>query len=1318
MAKEFVNPVRNFVDNQWATMRLIIDNSFAKGDNRKTLYDRYGGGSGVEFRDLNGPINGALLTLNNSICAPSNKIAPYTDDKINTLKFWAYPNGEFTPVKLSQNNNHYQNFTGNGNPNGGIDHITLQPTQSPNPTIPVFPQPNSPNINKTYASYRSISSSSNNTDWSTPQYYRSAYNASDMQCAISSKNFVKTLTGPRGDFPLLQFQNGYKLLASDQVTVVKVTDPGDGTNIVVTCNPGIGPRDSSSVTYVQTMTNYCGNGDSSFYKDSRYNAFPNASRQDEDGNTLGYGTLTRFDSPICRTFCTQYPLACKRPFQQWCSNINNWTPQGTCYATANIVKADQQDAVVPTLYTLCQDKNLDTNVCKTFCFQNNTSNLNCGPALKTYCGGLVRERLRTQGQLTISQPNEFLNASVSFNLNTEFTVTDTPNVTPFNTGESVTLQQLTPAPSPVIISNYGYINFKGYITNGVVTVSSPAGINITFHGPPPIRLATGTISGTNYNLQWSLGTGQLMFVGQEIYIYGGTTANSIAIRGFHIIRSFVSSGGPPTSNYTLGITLPSTTVVTTGALDADLIFTQPYVYGPDGKFYMPFNRAAWVTAVAPNVVTNYTQFQVIDPLANVGTVNYPVQLEVNVFNYILNTLSSQIPPSAANKFQLAIKHEQSGVMNAAGVKNTVPYYFFDAATNNFTFRVSAVNKLGVVVTQPFTGTSSNPYLKKYEDGIYVSYSNDAVANAAAAVYATSPQCPCFMPTFVYAHYYDSLLNMFPSSPQLNAFIQNIVTKPFCTYPQCAIQNNGATNYSPRVFTKNCPDVAYCLANAEISIENVGYLARTNFQTGDPNDLDCNIQLSTFSIYQDTRLLSVASLTTSFYNVINNNVNNSIIDFQLARATPPGNTNIPVIPPIKSRFYGFITGRTLIACTRVLGTWPPDLPSNTASVYGRGNNLFGQGIRADTFIDPAVPMIPYAGYPGFYQYSILGTSPSQTVGSLGRQIEITIQGDAVPTLYPCKATYFVNNARTQSIQEYPYMIGDKIHVYESDVWQTFQNYTPTPITGFIAADPNDVNGGSILTVITNNGPVCPGLMVSTNGVLAQSYIRTLLTGNGTPYANASTWKLSIKYPNGLGSAANPVLMYVNGKSVLRYVSGYIKDIYTNTVGAQLFTYISLECEDTNEDPNQLRWSNTSSDIRTLNSSGQLALVYSIARDKDDSETPGGQPINDSTWEKVYKPDPLTGIENQPIFDNKIVKESSATVLIIIVVVISLVIALGVGFLVIRRKNGVLKNLHKEKVHTERMNTEMKTHMNNLMDNVHLVEPVQPTSSYTSKYPSEI
>ena len=31
---------------------------------------------------------------------------------------------------------------------------------------------------------------------------------------------------------------------------------------------------------------------------------------------------------------------------------------------------------------------------------------------------------------------------------------------------------------------------------------------------------------------------------------------------------------------------------------------------------------------------------------------------------------------------------------------------------------------------------------------------------------------------------------------------------------------------------------------------------------------------------------------------------------------------------------------------------------------------------------------------------------------------------------------------------------------------------------------------------------------------------------------------------------------------------------------------------------------------------------------------------------------------------------------------------------------------------------RINMNNLMDNVHLVEPVQPTSSYTSKYPSEI
>jgi hypothetical protein len=1307
MSTQWVNPTRGFVDNSWSSMKLIVDNSYAKGDQRKILYDRYGGSDGVEFRDLGGPINGALLATNNTICAPVEKIVPISQDKVNTLNFWSYPNGEFSYLKMSHDNVHYQHYEANGNPNGGVDNISLQPTQTPNPTIPSFPQPNSPNVNKQYASYRTVGEYTKDTNWSTPQYFRTAYNASDMECAISTKKFVKSGSGPRGDFALLQFQNGYKLLSSDKVTVVKNTDPGDGTPIVVTCNPGIGARDSSSQTWVNTMAEYCGNGDTSYYKDSRYNAYPNPDRQDADGNKLGYGTLARFDSPVCQNFCTQYPLACKKPFQQWCIDIKNWTPTGTCYATANIVKDSQQTAVVPTLENLCTDKNLDTDVCKTFCFQNNTSTLNCGPALKKYCSGLVKDELRKNGQITVSQSSASVNSTYAASTNTYTLSSGT--TTPFVNGESVILSDTSGGGGP--FPNYNYINSVGYIAAGVVNI--PLGINLTFHGLELV-LTSAVINTTNINLSFNSGTTVNFPVGSQIYIWGGTTnAAAALLGGRHVVTAFNATAAP---NYVLSIKLSDAPTFPTGtqALPATTILMnmQPLVYGPDGKQWMPFNRTGWTPSGGG---AGTTKFLVTDTTANLGSAAYTYQLEINVFNFILNSLTP-------NTFQLALEYDYAGTVAPGGIPTKIPYYFGDIAATSQT--VSLFAKLGATVTQPANSTSSNPYIKKSADGAFVSYSNDAVAAAAKAVYAAHNQCPCFMPTFVYNHYYNDLLSQFPTSPKLNAFVQNIVTKPHCTYPQCAVQNNGATNYSPRVIDSKCPDVSFCLSNAEISVESVGYLAKTNFMAGDPNDINCNMLLSTFSIYEDTRLLSPNSTTQSFYNTIYNNANGGVLNFKLMRATPTGSSNIPVIPPPPSKFRGWIAGRTLIAAQRIRGVFPPELPANTpgTALAPTGNFLYGQGIRAGTFIDPAVPMIPYAAQVGYYQYSILASSPSQNVGSASRQIDITIEGNTVPTLYPCKATYFVQNTSLQKIVEYPYQLGDKVHVFESDVWQSEANNVSTPFLGFIADDPTDLTGGSILTVVSNQGPIAPGLMASINGVLPKTYIKTLLTGVGTPYTGtSSTWKLDTKYLTPLGSAASPVQMYTNAKSVNRFISGYVKDIYlADPAGPDAgYTFMSIECEETNEDINQLKWSNNTSDIRSMNSSGQLSTVYSIGRDKDDTEMPGGQPIDSRIWDTMVEPDRTKGIQYQPLINDKIVKESGQTVLIVMIVLAILLLMIVVGWIFIRRRHSLMVEMAKEKMETDHMNNHLSQKHDMMQHHINkLSEHIVNNNGSSSEFPSEL
>jgi hypothetical protein len=401
------------------------------------------------------------------------------------------------------------------------------------------------------------------------------------------------------------------------------------------------------------------------------------------------------------------------------------------------------------------------------------------------------------------------------------------------------------------------------------------------------------------------------------------------------------------------------------------------------------------------------------------------------------------------------------------------------------------------------------------------------------------------------------------------------------------------------------------------------------------------------VFNDTRLLSPINTTFSFYDSINDPTTSGLITLPLIRGNQSGNS-IPVIPAPIASFRGYINGTTLIATRQITGPFPPNMPQNQ-------NNIYGLGIKQNTYIVNGPSLVS----PGIYNYLI---NESQIVGDSGNQIAITINGDDVE-FTNAAPTYYVNDYATNSVNPVNYKIGDSVHLYETNQWQTFQTNV-TPIFGYIT--------GNVLYVTQNNGPVGPGLIRSTNLVLPNTNILSLLSGNGTPFFGAnSQWRLNKTYTNNVGSSTTPVPMFVDVKSVPRYAYGYVYDLPAPVNGA--YTMV-VQLETTNEDQFQYKWSNAELDYSTLNSSGQLATHLSIGHDIYSESTEGGQDITPTTWETVYAPNKYEGVQNTPYFSNKYITQESGSNIVIVVV---LIIALSMGVLLLMfmlfRKNGLLKKM---------------------------------------------
>lgn len=1285
----YVLPKRGFNDTKeiWGRNKLLIDSSLKKDGGKEKYINKYSN-EGVDFYQLNGPITSSVLAVNDSVCTPIQTSVAMDKNKKDVLTFWAYPNGEFSPITEIAHTTHAQPYgaSNTGNPNGGTDVITLQPSQITIP--PISLQVSEPNKDKKYADYRNTKLSSNETNWTFPQYYRSSYQASDMECAISTKPFVTTKSGAKGDFPFLQFPNGYKLL-DDGVTVAPMTDNRTGEQLYVTCNPGIFPKDASSPEYIKIMSAYCGSGNESFYKDSQYSANPNYNRQDSDGNPLGQGTLERFNSNLCQNFCTINPVACKKPFEAWCSKIENWSPQGTCYATANIVRSTiplEQNAVVPTLLSLCQNENLDTDVCKTFCFANNTSSLNCEGALKNYCGKLVQNELSNMGSLFIGDTSNSVDSSYNGNV---FTTTIS---SPFNVSDAVLLTD-TKNGSSITMSDYENIKFEGYVEDSMLFVTNPiGGIPLVLHKMLPTDKTYPTvyasplvdsskviqfqINGTTYIaflfLIQTADTPSVVFgknqndcTMSELLISGDSNQTTAYknLNGVYKVYNFSSLGGIYV-NYTVCIQKNYFTGTPPDPGGHTYISAlQPLIFSKNlyGEITPNAQKLLQYIPVYPDVGNVYTKIP-IDHFINLnyGNSDFPVNFEINKF-----FSSYQGDSDTTALFALTPARAEEGL-----------HYTFVFQDGSTTVTTKLQNPDNSVTTISNPGPSPLS-IRNTPDGQFVTYSNDIVQQAAENVYASHEQCPCFMPTWVYNHYYDDLFAEFPNSAPLQAFIETISTKPICNYPQCATNINGTTTYIPRE-NPTCPNVVQCLQNAQISIEKIGYLAKTNFQVHDSDsDLICKQKLSTFSVFEDTGLFGVLDPTKSFYDILYQGT--GIITMKVFRASVAGagNSN-PVIPPIISSFFGYIINNTLIATRKsntAGGQYPPP---NFSSVTGESHTLIAQGIKPFTFLlgDPQ----PFGGTgSGMYVYTLGGGnySSGDSLGSSSNQLLFTLQADMPTNLntYPISSStpgvptipnYYVQNT-AKTVQKVNYKIGDAVHVYETNRWRNFDSTLPTFFKGYIS-NPN--SGNSVLHVVSTSGPIGPGLLQSINNVLPNTRIMELLTGNGKPFDGASTWSLNTRYPSTLGSETSPINMYISPESVFRWFHGIIKEIYPET-GTDYY-FMTVNMLDTNEAENQNKWSYSTTYV-TQNSMGQRAECLSIGFDGDDTQLPSGEEISSSTWEDVYDFDRPSVLITEEFFPRESVKTTGSIVLVVIIIIVVLILIIIVSGILYRRKNQEMSDM---------------------------------------------
>jgi cell division protein FtsL len=271
--------------------------------------------------------------------------------------------------------------------------------------------------------------------------------------------------------------------------------------------------------------------------------------------------------------------------------------------------------------------------------------------------------------------------------------------------------------------------------------------------------------------------------------------------------------------------------------------------------------------------------------------------------------------------------------------------------------------------------------------------------------------------------------------------------------------------------------------------------------------------------------------------------------------------------------------------------------------------------------------------------------------------------------PSPVNHYIQTS-TNVLTAVDYKVGDFVHVYETNRWRDYDSTFATAFMGYITTPPT---GNSILTVVSNTGPIGPGLIQSLNNVLPDTFITELLTGVGTAFlGEGSTWRLNQRYTSSLGSSNAAIQMYMFPRSSLRWFTGNIKEIYPDPVFAGYY-YVTFNMLDTNEEADQLKWSVSSSNYSSQNAQGQVAECLSISLDQDNTVLPNGDAITPSTWNQFYDFDVNEGIAYETLYSEEKFVTSSSSSLIVIIIIIVLVLIIFVALLKIWQKKKTIDKM---------------------------------------------
>lgn len=712
------------------------------------------------------------------------------------------------------------------------------------------------------------------------------------------------------------------------------------------------------------------------------------------------------------------------------------------------------------------------------------------------------------------------------------------------------------------------------------------------------------------------------------------------------------------------------------------------------------------------------------------------------------------------------------------------------------------NKQKVEVYQGGNEPNLYPNLEKTDDGLLLNYSNNAVNRAASAVFADHPQCPCFMPTWVYSHYYNSLVQDFPPSPELNSFLLTVYNLPVCTYGPCAnnpqffprtypgtniidsnvklgsnlkafecpsnyylrrveslgnnqndlansslqtvltcarnifgpignqlalprcpigyhIRQNSAekvlcqsnSNFKyycsphingdpivgnqycepddkatdfenishtydspggPITVVTQCPTQAVCLQNAVVNIDGLGQNVVVNIESDITIRQTCESVLSSFSLFTDTNLVTplIPQNNISFYDIVNglDQEGKGFLTVQCQRAR--GN---PAIPPPIVTFYGYFTiisGQCQLIVTKILNG---DLPNKYVEQIGNlaTHPIIGKWVAPNTRITSYIDNPPNAP---FLPLAFVVSGQTTALGNASNPLLLFLQASA-PDVVPINdyPFYYEPGAYETPIR---YKIGDGVHIYESNFWQNYET-GPTKFTGTISYSQAYNQWICTVSGVNKLGPITPGKLQAINGVKAETELVECLDagldGNGARafYTTGSIW--SIKSLEPYTQTVGPVIMFLTTKCVKRYITGLVAQVFSNG-------NLTIECINTNESQNQYLWSNSANDLRSVNSSGQLANCLTII--KDESVTlPSGDYTNQDTYYKKYYKN-YKGVQHTPYFDNKkMTYQSSTPTLVVILLIVGLVAGGLLLFYMIRQKNHLMKQ---SIIHTDEIN----------------------------------